>query len=456
MSVWYFSELIRDYSISAPMRQAIHASWVVPVHPRGTVLQDHTVVIESGVISALMPRAQWQGEAEEIDCAGHALMPGMINTHTHAAMSLFRGLADDLPLQVWLEQHIWPTEAMVVGRDFVRDGTRLAAAEMLLSGTTCFNDMYFFGDEAASAAIEVGIRAVIGMIVIGFPSAWAADVDEYFRKGQAIHDQYRSHPLIRTSFSPHAPYTVDDAALKRVVTLSNELEVPVQIHLHETAAEVEQAVQETGARPLSRLAGLGLLTPQLIAVHMTQLTHAEIDQLSETGVNVVHCPESNLKLASGHCPTAQLVAAGVNVALGTDGAASNNDHDMFGEMKTAALVGKGLAADASALPAEDVLAMATLNGARALGLDDQLGSIEVGKQADLVALDMRSVATQPVHNPLSQIVYSAGRDGVRHVWVAGRRVVNNRKLTTIDEETAIASAIDWHERITARKNDPSD
>lgn len=433
------------------MKYAIHASWVIPVRPSGVTLKDHTVVIEGGDIEAIVPTAEWHGDAVEVDCRGHAVIPGLINAHTHAAMNLYRGLADDLPLKTWLEEHIWPAEAMFAGQDFVREGTRLAAAEMLLSGTTCFNDMYFFGDDAAAAALETGIRASIGMIIIGFPSAWATDADEYFRKGQAIHDQYRSHPMVTTTFAPHAPYTVDDASLSRVATLSAELEVPVHIHVHETAHEVEQAVHEHGERPLSRLDRLGLLTPQLIAVHMTQLSDNEIERLSETGVSIAHCPESNLKLASGFCPVARLLDAGINIALGTDSAASNNDQDMLGEMKTAALLGKGVAGDATALSAGTVLEMATINGARALGCDDRLGSIEAGKAADLVAIDLARLTTQPVFDPVSQIVYSAGRDHVRHVWVGGRQVVENGNLTTIESDDILADARTWGARIASQR-----
>ena len=289
------------------------------------------------------------------------------------------------------------------------------------------------------------------MIIIGFPSAWATDADEYFRKGQAIHDQYRSHPMVTTTFAPHAPYTVDDASLSRVATLSAELEVPVHIHLHETAHEVEQAVHENGERPLSRLDRLGLLTPQLIAVHMTQLNDNEIERLSETGVSIAHCPESNLKLASGFCPVARLLDAGINIALGTDSAASNNDQDMLGEMKTAALLGKGVAGDATALSAGTVLEMATINGARALGCDDRLGSIEAGKAADLVAIDLARLTTQPVFDPVSQIVYSAGRDHVRHVWVGGRQVVENGNLTTTETDGILADARTWGARIASQR-----
>jgi len=431
--------------------QAVHAGWVIPVQPDGTVLERHTLVIDGTQIAAIVPTAEWRNEsgATEIDCRRHVLVPGFVNAHTHAAMSLFRGMADDLPLMEWLEGHIWPAEARVAGREFVRDGTRLAAAEMLAGGTTCFNDMYFFGDEAAAAAIEAGIRAVIGLIVIGFPSAWASDVDEYFRKAEAVHDQYRGHPLVTSAFAPHAPYTVDDAALTRVATLAEELDVPVHMHVHETAGEIEGALATHGARPLRRLEGLGLLSPRLLAVHMTAVDEDEYELLARTGVSVVHCPESNLKLASGFCPVARLLGAGVNVALGTDGAASNNRLDMLGELRSASLLAKGVSGDPCALPAAQALRMATLSGARALGLDHAIGSLEVGKLADLVAVDLSALGTQPIYDPLSQLVYASQRSQVSDVWVGGRHLVRQGELTTLDSDELRASASAWRARIAA-------
>ena len=433
--------------------QAIHARWVVPVEPTGVVLDHHTVLIEDSRITAIMPTAQWRSpgaNVEEIPCPLHALIPGFVNAHTHAAMSLFRGMADDRPLMDWLENHIWPAEARAVNREFVRDGTRLASAEMLLGGTTCFNDMYFFGDAAAAAAIESGIRAVIGMIVIGFPSAWAADIDDYFRKGQAVHDQYRAHPLITSAFAPHAPYTVDDAALRRIATLAEELDLPVHMHVHETRGEVQRAMAESGVRPLRRLQSLRLVTPRLLAVHATCLDAEELDLLATSGASVVHCPESNLKLASGFCPVAELLARGVNVACGTDGAASNNDLDMLSEIRSAALLAKGVAADPCALPAMQALRMATYNGALALGLERSIGSIEIGKQADLVAVDLGDLRAQPVYDPISQIIYSGHRDQITQVWVGGRRVVRDRALTTLDLADLRHATESWGQRIVAR------
>lgn len=432
--------------------QILHAEWVIPVEPDLGALAQHAVVINGDRITDVLPSsdvAQRYTAANEITLPDHALIPGLVNCHTHAAMSLFRGLADDQPLDVWLEQHIWPAEARVVDRGFVHDGTLLAAAEMLRGGTTCFSDMYFFPDEAAAAAIEAGIRAVVGMIIIGFPTAWAQTTDGYFENGQRVHDRYRTHPLINTAFAPHAPYTVDDDTLRRIATLAEELDVPVHIHLHETEREVDEAIANHGQRPLARLADLGLLTPRLVAVHMTALNADEIDALATNGVNVVHCPESNLKLASGFCPLQKLMSAGVNVAIGTDGAASNNDLDMLGEASTAALLAKGVAGDASAAPAHAVLRAATYGGAKALGMEFEIGSLSAGKLADIAAIDLGGFAAAPVFDPISHIIYATHRDQVSNVWVGGRHVVKQRALSHLDTKLLKQRADQWASRITA-------
>ncbi|MEZ5444948.1 MAG: TRZ/ATZ family hydrolase [Gammaproteobacteria bacterium] len=427
--------------------------WVVPVEPEGAVLEHHAVVVDAGRIVAVLPAAaalRQYAAREVVACDRHALIPGLVNAHTHAAMSLMRGYADDLPLMQWLQDYIWPAEQKWVSPEFVRDGTLLAAAEMLAGGTTCFGDMFFFPDDVARAAVTAGMRAVVGMIVIEFPSAYASDSDDYLRKGIDFHDHYRDHPLVRTALAPHAPYTVADEALGRIVTYAAELNVPVHMHVHETEAEVRESVAKIGARPLTRLERLGLLSPQLMAVHMTQLEQHEIAMLAAQGVHVLHCPESNMKLASGFCPVARLTAAGVNVALGTDGAASNNDLDMFGEMRSAALLAKAVAGDASAVPAAAALRMATLNGARALGLEELLGSLVPGKAADLVAVDLGGITTQPVYNPVSHLVYATGRHQVTDVWVAGRPVLRARALLTLDEIDLAQRARQWHDRLAAR------
>lgn len=428
----------------------IHASWVVPVEPKGVVLTDHSIAIQGGHIIDILPSdeatAKYQTE-HIVDRSGHVLMPGLINTHTHAAMSLMRGLADDLPLMSWLNEHIWPTEGKWVSPDFVRDGTRLAMAEMLRGGTTCFNDMYFFPDEVARQAEHAGMRAVVGLIVIDFPTAWAQDADEYINKGIALNDELKHSPLVTTAFAPHGPYTVSDAPLQKIVMYAEELDIPIHMHIHETADEIKGSQEQYGKRPLTRIDELGLLSPRLMAVHMTQLEDSEITRLAETNSSVVHCPESNLKLASGFCPVQKLIDAGINVALGTDGAASNNDLDMFGEMRTAALLAKGVAGDASALPAAEALEMATINGARALGLDAICGSLTIGKAADIIAVKMDDLETQPLYHAVSQLVYATGRDKVNDVWVAGRHLLKERQLTTLDEEAILKSTHRWREKI---------
>ncbi len=430
----------------------IHAKWLIPVEPQATVYENYSIALDKGRILALLPsdKANTQYNASEVhQLDNHALLPGLINTHGHAAMTLMRGLADDLPLMTWLNEHIWPTEAKWVSNEFVYDGSLIACAEMLRGGTTCFTDMYFFPEEVARAAKQAQIRASVGLIVIDFPSAYAQDADEYLRKGLALHDQLHGNPLIKTSFAPHAPYTVADTALQKLNTLAEELDIPIQIHLHETEDEINQAVKETGQRPIERLENLGLLSSRLIAVHMTQLTDKEIQTLATYGVQVAHCPESNLKLASGFCPVQKLLNAEINVSLGTDGAASNNDLDMFSEMRTAALLAKAVAKDARAVSAAQALRMATINGAKALGLDNETGSLEVGKAADIIAVDLSALETQPMYNPVSQLVYVANRQQVSDVWVAGNHVVKQHQLTTLDSEQLCKTAQQWQQKINA-------
>lgn len=430
----------------------IHAEWIIPVVPEGEVLKNHAVAIDAGRIVEILPSndAKMKYEADSsFNLEGHALIPGLINSHTHAAMSLMRGLADDLPLMSWLNEHIWPAEKRWVSEEFVRDGTQLAVAEMLRGGTTCFNDMYFYPDTTGRVAATAGIRAVVGLIVIDFPTAWAADADEYLSKGIKIHDHFRGHPLIKTAFAPHAPYSVSDGPLESVRNYVNELQIPIHMHLHETADEVHQATEQEGKRPIERMNDLNLLSPQMVAVHMTQLCDEEIALIAKTGSHVVHSPESNLKLASGFCPVAKLIEAGVNVALGTDGAASNNDLNMFSEMRTAALLAKGVSGNASAVPAETALSMATINGAKALGMANETGSLEAGKAADIVAVDLNALETQPIYHPISQLVYATDREHVAHVWVAGKQLVRNGNLTTLDSDNILKRTHQWQKKICA-------
>jgi 5-methylthioadenosine/S-adenosylhomocysteine deaminase len=364
-------------------------------------------------------------------------------------MALLRGLADDMQLMDWLQHHIWPAEARWVNEEFVHDGSELAIAEMLRGGTTCFNDMYFFPEVTARAAAAAGIRATVGLILIDFPTAYAGNADEYLAKGLALHDTYRHHPLIRTAFAPHAPYSVSDAPLDRVRVLADELDIPIHMHIHETAHEVNEAAAQSGKRPMARLNELGVVSPALLAVHMTQLNDAEIALCAANGVSVLHCPESNLKLASGFCPVHTLQQAGINVALGTDGAASNNDLDMLGELRTAALLAKAVSGDASAVPAYQALRMATLNGARALGMADETGSLVPGKWADVCAVQLDGIEGTPLYHPLSQLVYASSRHQVTDVWVAGEQLLKERMLTTLDEADVLRRAQQWRVRIAA-------
>jgi len=415
----------------------LHAKWVIPVDNKQRYLEQHSVAIHEGKIIDILPSqaAKKSYDADVIrDYPGHALMPGLVNSHTHAAMNLFRGIADDLSLMDWLQNHIWPAEAEHINEAFVHTGTELAIAEMIRSGTTCFNDMYFFPDVTARVAADIGMRASVGLILIDFPTVWANNSEEYIDKGLTVFDHYKGHELIRTAFAPHAPYTVSDEPLKRIQVLSSELELNVHIHIHETAFEVDEAVKNTGKRPIARLDELGLISHTLQAVHATQLTDEEINLLAMHNSSVIHCPESNMKLASGICPVKQLMEAGVNVALGTDSSSSNNNLDMFGEMQTAALLAKISNMDATALPADQVLQMATINGARALGMEDVTGSLEIGKFADIVAVDFDTIETIPVYDPISHLVYSCSREQVTDVWIAGKQRLTDRVLTTIDEK----------------------
>ncbi|MCO6440004.1 MAG: TRZ/ATZ family hydrolase [Nitrococcus mobilis] len=428
----------------------INARWLVPVEPSGVVLDHHALIIRAGRIAQILPQTEAQ-HRYQAPCVrelnNHVLIPGLVNAHTHAAMALLRGLADDLPLLTWLRKHIWPAEQVHVSAEFVRQGSELAVAEMLLGGITCFNDMYFFPEATARIAMRAGIRAVVGMIVIDLPSVYAASADEYLSRGLALHDTLRNDPLVTTAFAPHAPYTVSERNLERIRTLADELDVPVHIHLHETAHEIAQSIERHGVRPLARLDAIGLLSPGLIAVHMTQLEAAEMDRLAESGAHIVHCPESNLKLASGFAPVPALLERGVNVALGTDGAASNNDLDMFGEMRMAALLAKGVAGDATALPAHHALHMATLAGAQALGLADRIGSLLPGKYADLVAVDLGCLGSAPVYNPISQLVYAVARSQVSDVWVAGCAAVTDGRLMSLDPAAILSHCQYWHDKI---------
>lgn len=432
----------------------IEARHVVPIAPRGAVLEHHAVAVRDGIILAVLPIAEARARFEAKETVSRqegALIPGLVNAHVHNPMTLMRGVADDLPLKQWLQGHIWPIEGAIMGPDYVADGIALAIAEMLRGGTTCCNENYFFPDVQAATYKRHGFRARVGLPVIDFPTAWAKSDDEYFDRAGEVHDQWRHDALIATAFAPHAPYTVSDDNFERIRMLADQLDVPVHLHTHETAQEVQQSQEKHGQRPIARLDRLGLINDRLIAVHMTQLTDAEIALCAARGVSVVHCPESNLKLASGFCPVAKLLKAGVNVAIGTDGCASNNDLDMFGETRTAALLAKAVADDAAAFDAASALHAATLGSAKAMGFDHLIGSIEPGKQADLACVDLSELETQPLHHVLSQLVYATGRHQVSDVWIAGRAKLRDRILVDMDIEALVANARQWQTRIGAVK-----
>lgn len=434
-----------------PAESIIHARWIIPVDAENRILEHHSLVIDGGRIIDCLPQAQARATyqaAQQTDLSDHALIPGLVNAHGHAAMTLFRGIADDLPLQTWLESHIWPLEGKWVSEAFVYQGTQLAIAEMLRSGTTCFADMYFFPENSAQAASDAGIRVQLAAPIIDFPTPWASTTDEAIRKTAALHDDWRNSTLVSVAFGPHAPYTVSDSPLQRIATLAEELDVPIHMHIHETQQEVDEALEATGMRPIERLDRLGLLSPRLLCVHGTALNDDDIDRLSQSGSSVVHCPESNLKLASGFCQVDKLQQHGINVALGTDGAASNNDLDMFGELATAAMLAKAVAQNAAALPAMEALRMATINGARAMGLDQQIGSLENGKLADVVAVRLNDLNSLPLYNPVSQLVYSTRSDQVSHVWVGGRQLINEGRFTSLNISKITEQTKDWQSRLS--------
>lgn len=428
----------------------VSAKWIAPIEPENIVLENHAIAVDHGKIIDILPKQNcsnhYQAKHTE-HFETHLLTPGFINAHTHSAMSLMRGIADDLPLMEWLNDHIWPVEAKWANEEFIHDGSLLAIAEMIRSGTTCFNDMYFFPEITAHVASTHGFRANLGMIFIDFPSNYATTADEYFDKGLALHNQYQHESLISLAFSPHAPYTVSNQPLERIRTLADQLNVPIHMHINETNDEIQHSLDNYDIRPIERLKNLGLLTSSLLAVHMTHTSEQEIMWCAENGVNIIHCPESNLKLASGFCQVDQMLKQNINICLGTDGAASNNDLDMISEMRMAALLGKNVANDASAASAETVLKMATINAAKALNLDHIIGSLIPEKAADFIAINMNCIETQPLYHPISQLVYSTGRHQVTDVWIAGKHLLKNRKLTTMDEQKIIQIATKWRDRL---------
>lgn len=433
-----------------PADLRIDPQWIIPVEPAGQVLEAHALIVRDGHILDILPvhaaDALYQASAHQ-QLPGHALIPGLINLHTHAAMSLLRGYADDLPLMEWLQGHIWPAEKRWVSPDFVHAGTQLACLEMLEGGITCFNDMYFFPEASLQAATQAGQRIASGLIVLDFPTPWAADPDAYLQQGLAVRDRWLDNPLVHFCLAPHAPYSVSDRSFEKVATYSAQLDLPIHIHLHESHDEINQSLERYHRRPLARLHRLGLVGPQLVAVHAVHLNADEQRLLAQHGAAIAHCPHSNLKLASGIAPLAALLTHGLTVGLGTDSAASNNRLDLWEEMRLAALLAKGTSGQAEAVPAHQALAMATIHGARALGLDDRIGSLTIGKAADLVAVDLSGPETQPCFDPVAQLIYSAGRAQVSAVWIAGRAVVREHRAVTLDRDTILARTHYWRERL---------
>jgi 5-methylthioadenosine/S-adenosylhomocysteine deaminase len=407
----------------------VDARWLITMNEHDDVLNEHSLIVQQGRIISILPWAEAERDYSALptyDQREAILMPGLINTHTHLAMNLLRGFADDKPLQTWLENHIWPAESQHMSAEFVRDGTELALAESLLAGVTTVNDMYFFADATAAICDTAGVRAMLGLLVIDFPSAWASNTDEYFHKALDLHDQYRQHARITTAFAPHAPYSVSTPSLERVATLSDELDLPVHIHVQETAGEIEQYEQLHGVRPIKALFDIGLLKPQLLAVHLTHLSNEDIEQLAVTGTHAIH------------------------VAVGTDGAASNNDLDLLGECRTAAFLAKATSGDASLLPAARALRMITIDAAKALGIDKLTGSLEIGKAADCITIapDLRML---PVYDAPSAVLFANGAMNVQNVWVDGQLLVKHRELQTLDAYALQAKAERWGQRIAASR-----
>lgn len=428
----------------------IHAKWIITCEDNNRVLENHVLAVDKGKILAILPSKEAEStyQAEQVHhCDSHALLPGFINCHTHIAMNAFKGLADDLELMDWLTHHIWPAESKWVSNDMVHDMSLLAMGEMIRCGTVCFNDMYFFLGATAQAAEKAGMRAHIGMTIIDVPTAWAKTTDDYFAKGLEFYQQYKNHALITPTLAPHSTYTVSLENLIRVKELADEHQLKINIHLQEAPSEVQRSLDTYQKRPLQRLHDIGMVNPNLIAIHMTQINEADMAILQQTKPQLVHCPESNMKLASGACPVEKLSKAGINVALGTDGAASNNDLDMISEMRSAAFLGKLAANDAKAVSAEHAIKMATIHGARALGIDKLTGSLTPGKACDVIAIDLDQIETQPLYHPLSQIVYAASRNQVTDVWIAGKQVLKNRQLTTLDEKELLNKAQSWGKKI---------
>ncbi|MBL8460699.1 MAG: TRZ/ATZ family hydrolase [Zoogloea sp.] len=433
-----------------PIDLLIEARYIVPVEPFDTTLEHHSIAIRGGRIEAILPSDEARRlylAREIVNLPAHIVTPGLVNLHTHAAMTLMRGLADDLPLMRWLHEAIWPAEARHVSHAFVRDGSLLAGSEMLRGGITTCNDMYFFPQASAEAFDRLGLRAVIGITVIDFPSQYASDADDYLNKGLASFESWRGHPLIQFALAPHAPYTVSNRSFERIGTLAEELEIPIHIHIHETADEIAHSLRDFGQRPIARLESLGLLGPNLIGVHAVHLDPQDIERLGRHHCAIAHCPTSNMKLASGTAPVSRLLEQGLSVGLGSDGAASNNRLDLWREMLHATLLAKLSNGDASSLPAHQALRMATLHGARALGLDHRIGSILPGKAADICALRIDDPDSLPLFDPASHLLYVLGRHCVSDVWIDGQQKVKGGELLQISNTELLSVARLWQNKL---------
>ena len=433
--------------------QLISARWIIPVEPRATVLEHHSIAIANGRIEAILPtidaKKRYANAAETV-LATHVLIPGLVNLHTHAAMTLMRGLADDKPLMIWLNDHVWPAELKNLSAEYVYDGTELATAEMIRSGTTCFADMYFYHDVAARAALKSGMRAAVSGAILEFATPYAADTEAYLARATATREEFLDEPRLKLMLAPHAPYSVGDQTIQRIITIASEMDVQIMMHIHETDFEVNDGTKQHGMRPIERLHRLGLLGPNLIAVHCVHTNQTEIELFASTGVHVAHCPVSNLKLGSGIAPIKAMLDAGINVGVGTDGCASNNRLDMLAETRLASLLQKGISGNAAAVPAHVALEMATLSGARALGWDNEIGSLVPNKSADMVAIDLSDIECQPCYDPASHLFHAAAREQVTHSWVAGELVMDNRVLTKVNIAEIKSKSEIWQQRFSSK------
>ena len=423
---------------------------VMTMDPAATVWDRGHVVVRDGCIAAVAEGDPPDGCGERLDAEGGLILPGLVNTHTHAAMTLFRGLADDLPLMEWLNHYIFPVEGRMDG-DFVHLGTRLACAEMIRGGITCFCDMYLFAHQVARAAKDCGVRAVVGEVLYDFPSPNYGPIEAGFAYTRELIETWRGDPLVSVAVQPHAPYTCRPELLQEADRIARRYGVPLAMHLAETETETRQILERYGVRPVAHLDRLGLLHANLVADHAVWVTPEEIALMVERGVRVAHCAESNMKLASGICPLTKLTAKGITIGLGTDGAASNNDMDMFGEMDKAAKVDKAARLDPTTMNAKTVVKMATIEGAKVLGLEKQIGSIEPGKYADLIILDLKKPHLTPLYNPYSHLVYCASGADVSVVVINGQVVIKNRCLLTINIDDVMAKITELAEAIKKNK-----